>query len=510
MSKIVKLLAIGWVAIQLLVAQNSLAKKTDHESDSEKPTGRKVEPKSPGARSGSCNINVGDISKFANGEAYNFNSVVQLVANPQCSGAHNQIAAREISQGVAFNKTPFHLNDFATNYSNLTIDGKRALENGIKKNVAATLRNNPLSSRELLPILGQLSLLSPKSARSMLAYLITQELVSQELEGKKVLLDQKEPGTAIDTVSTLKKFGADEPLISDELAVSVEEMATTSQADSLSKVLTGLALAAKEIEEFSPTFNSSASAFKRGVDKSVENYSDEERGSLLKAGFSAANASSGYSPSIEAGVEDINIALGLLLRGDALANTTLRNVWRSVVDVTAASPSQTALAQALALSLTTEVIYLSKSDRDKLLDCGKNHPAVAVAMQEQFIEAWKIARSQLTKKKMTVAKFNDQKKKFFEPWITGMLDFDATSIKPAWVQEVVSRGLVKDEDIENKFPRFVLTLLNVRETASKKMVLEDNLESTMASQIVNAVTLWDLTHTFIPALSDWAKKHDEE
>jgi len=510
MKRVLKSVIVGWLILQVVNTGTGFAKKPDHESEQGKNSGRKIEPKNPNEREGGCTINNGDISKFANGEAYNFNSVVQLVANPQCSGAHNVIAAREISQGVAFNKTPFHLNDFATGYSNLTIDGKRALESGIKKNVAATLRNNPLSSRELLPILGQLSLLSPKSARSMLAYLITQELVSQELEGKRALLDRKEPGTAIDTISTLKKFGAAEPLISDELAANVEDMASTSQADSLGKVLTGLALAARELEEFSPTFNSSASAFKRGVDKSVESYSDEERGSLLKAGFSAANASTGYSPSIEPGVEDINTALGMLLRGDALADTTLRNVWRNVIEVAAASPSQTALAQALALSLTTEAIYLPKNDRDKLLECGKIHSPVAVAMQEQFIEAWKIARSQLTARKMAVSKFNEQKKKFFEPWVSGMLDFDATSIKPVWVKEIVSRGLVKDEEIENKFPRFVLTLLTVRETASKKMVLEENLESTMASQIVNAVTLWDLTHTFIPALSEWAKKYDEE
>lgn len=506
-QKILVLLAwVGAIGIQ----GKQVNKSVDHESTPDKLSGRKIEPRRNTETGSPCQINPGDISRFANGESYNFNSVVQLVANPQCVASSNVIVAREMSQGVAFNKSPFKLNEFAKGYSNLTIDGKRAVETGIRRNVLATLRNMPLSSRELLPILGQLSMLSPKSARSMLAYLMTQELVSQELEGKRGLLEGRDPAAAIDTVSTLKKFGADQPLIVDELAASVEEMASTSQADSLGKVLTGLALAARDFEDFSPAFNSSASAFRKGVDKSSQGYSAEERGNLLKAGFSAANASVGYSPAIEPGVEDINLALERLLQGEALSETTLRGFWRKVLDVAAASSTQTALAQALALSLTTEAIYLPKADREKLLACGKVHPPIAVAIQEQFISAWKDARSQVIKRKIKVSKFNDQKKKFFEPWIPGMLDFEATSIQAAWVKEVISKGLVKDEDIENKFPNFVLTLLNARELASKKMLLEEGLESTMESHLVNTVVLWDLTDTFIPSLREWVKKHDDE
>ncbi len=484
--------------------------KPEHESGEDKSPGRAVDPQSSTNSSENCKINAGDISKFANGEGYNFNSVVDLVAKPACAPFSNAIVAQEIAQGVNFNRTPFHLDGFSKGYSNLTIDGKRSVERGIQKNVAAALRSTPLSNRELLPVLGQLALLSPKSARSMLAYLITQELVSQELEGKKGLIEGKDLVPAIDIVRTLKKFGAEESLIVAELSNNVEEMAATSQADSLGQVLTGLALAARELDQFSLAFNSSAEAFKRGVKQSVEQYTDEERGNLLKAGFSAANASAGYSPSIEPGAQEINEVLGLLLRGQALDETTLKTVWRKVVEVAAASPGQTALAQALALSLTSEVIYLPKKDRDKVLECAKEHRSVAVAVQESFLEAWRDSRAQLRARKLKVVKFNERKEKFFEPWVSGTLELEVSSITPAWIKEVVNLGLVNDDNIQAKFPRFVLALMNENENASKKLVLEGGVEPMIETAMTSFNILWNLTDIYVPALNEWAKRHDEE
>ena len=146
------------------------------------------------------------------------------------------------------------------------------MDNIIQKNVAATLRNYSLSNSEILPVLGQLALLSPKAARSTLSYLITQELMSQEFAQKKGLREGTNLAPAVDILSTLKNFGADEPLIVAELSRNVEEMAINSQSDSLGKVLAGLALAAREMEIFSLAFNSSAGAFNRGVKQSIDQY----------------------------------------------------------------------------------------------------------------------------------------------------------------------------------------------------------------------------------------------
>lgn len=489
-------------------------KPTEHESElgqSNKNSPRRtVNPGENTNLSDKCGVTSGDIARFANGESYNFGAVVDLVTSNACAVMSNNIVSNEIAQGVNFNKTPFHLDEFAKGYSNLTIDGKRRVENGIQKNVESALRNNPLSDKEILPVLGQLSLLSPKAARSTLAYLITQELISQELEGRRGLTEGKDLSTAVDTVSTLKKFGADEPLIVAELANRVEEMATTSQADSLGKVLTGLALAAREVDKFSPAFNNSAGAFSRGVKQSVSDYSADEKGALLKAGFSAATASAGYNPSIESGTEEINQALQALLGGQPLSETSLKNVWRKVVEVTSTSPSQTALAQALALSLNSDVIYLSKVDREKMLEVARNHPPVAGAIQDLFLEAWNDSREKVLSGKMKVALFNSHKEKFFSPWVSKVLELEIGAISPAWVKEVVDRGLVKDEEIQNKFPRFVLALLSTHENSTKKMVLDGGLESRMESAITSFNVLWNLSSVYIPALDNWAKKHEED
>jgi hypothetical protein len=506
------------LVILLLSQSSSLwgGKVTEHEPELGQPnknsntTKRTVNPVGDTNVSDKCGVSSGDIAKFANGESYNFGAVLDMVTNNACAVLSNKIVPNEIGQGINFNKSPFHLDEFAKGYSNLTIDGKRRVESGIQKTVENGLRNNPLSDKEILPVLGQLALLSPKAARSTLAYLITQELISQELEGRRGFSEDKDVRTAVDTVSTLKKFGADEPLIVTEIANRVEEMATSSQADSLGKVLTGLALAAREVDSFSAAFNSSAGAFSRGVKQSAGDYSTDEKGALLKAGFSAATASVGYNPSIEPGSESINEALKSLLGGQPLSETSLKNVWRKVVEVTAVSPSQTALAQALALSLTSSVIYLPNADRDKMLEVSKNHPVVAGAIQELFLEAWNDSRQKVLNGKMKVALFNSHKEKFFTPWVSKILDLEIAAINPMWVKEVVDRGLVKDEEIQSKFPRFVLAFMGAQENSSKKMVLEGGLEARMETAMTSFNVLWSLSSVYIPTLEGWAKRHEED
>ncbi|MSP19678.1 MAG: hypothetical protein EXR74_08920 [Bdellovibrionales bacterium] len=467
-------------------------------------------PKSNEIQSGECSVNPGDIARFANGESYNFSSVVNLVAGTSCSLSSKSIIANEISQGINFNKIPFHLDNFSVGYSNLTIDSRGRMENIIQKNVAATLRNYSLSNSEILPVLGQLALLSPKAARSTLAYLITQELMSQEFAQKKGLREGTDFAPAVDILSSLKNFGADEPLIVAELSKNIEEMAINSQSDSLGKILAGLALAAREMESFSLAFNSSAGAFNRGVKQSIDQYTRDEQNNLLKSAFLAANASVGYSPSIEPGTQELNEALKVLLGGKTLSESSLKNLWKGVVEVAAASSAQTALATAFALSLTSQAIDLPKQNREKIMECAEVHPIVAVAVQEVFIEAWQEARQRVLAGKTKVGIFNERKVKVFEPWVSLILNLQGGSIQPKWLQEVVIRGLVKDKDIEEKFPRFVLALMATQEKSNQKAILESGVDPVMQSALVNFNALWNLSTVHLPALDRWASRQEEE
>jgi hypothetical protein len=314
----------------------------------------------------------------------------------------------------------------------------------------------------------------------------------------------------VDTISILKRFGAEEPLIVQELSTKVEDMAATSQADSLGKVLTGLALAAREAEQFALAFNDSASAFNRAVKQSDTQYTVDEKNSLLKAGFSVANASVGFSPAIEPGTQEVNEALKVLLRGKALDETILKGVWRKVVDVTSASDSQTALAVALSLSLTPDAIFLPKEDRDKLLSSSKMHAPVAGALQLAFLEAWKESNALVVTKKIKISAFNQKKEKFFEPWVRGLLDLEAINIHPLWLEEVVSKGLVKDEEIQTKFPRLVLSLVLLQDEASKRMTVEQDAENWFTTQMTHFSVNWNLSQLYLPTLEKWAIKHEDE
>lgn len=499
-----------------IAAQSLSAKEGSHEDDEYlsgkeiKNPSRKTNEPNEAINDGGCRVKAGDIASFANGERFNFRSVVNLVASPDCAVARNAIVASEMALGVKFNRTPFRFDEIVSGFSSLTVDGKKKIEFAIENKMEDQLRREPMSSRELLPVLGQLALLSPKAARSTLAYLITQEMISQELQGKRGLIEGRDLSSAVDTISILKRFGADEPLIVQELSAKVENMAASSQADSLGKVLTGLALAAREAEQFALVFNDSAGAFNRGVKQSIREYTVDEKNNLLKAGFSVANASVGYSPAIEPGTQEVNEALQVLLQGKALDETVLKGLWRKVVEVTSASENQTALAVALSLSLTADAMFLPKEDREKLLSSAKMHPSIAWALQNGFLEAWKESNSLVITKKLKISAFNQKKEKFFEPWVKGFLDLEALDINPMWLEEVINKGLVKDAEVQSKFPRLVLSLILLQEEASKRLTVAQDEENWLETQMTYFTVNWNLSQMYLPAINRWAIKHEDE
>lgn len=500
-----------------LIPGSLFAGSADHENEGELQknkggfSNRNVDDGSTNLGDGNpCGVSRGDIASFANGERYNFQSVVNFVASPACAVSRSSILGGELSEGVRFNHAPFGFDVMAKGYTGLTAEEKKRIELQINEKMKVQMALNPMSNRELLPVLGQLALLSPKAARSTLAYLITQELVSQNLEGKGGLREGRDISSAVETVSILSRLGANEPLIIQELSERVEEMAATSQADSLGKVLTGLALAAREADQFASAFNSSAGAFSHGVKESIAGYSPDEKSHLLRAGLSAASVSAGYSPAIDPGAQEINEALLTLLEGKGLDQTALKNVWRKVVDVASASPGQTALAQALAISITSEAIFLPKTDREKLLMSAKTHRSVAWAIQKAFLEGWNQSNKDVIRKKMKISEFNNRKSKFFEPWVAGLLELEGASIDPDWLEEIVTKGLVKDSEIQKRFPRLVLATLEKQEELSKSAVVLDNPERWVASHMKSIELLWVLNQIYLPALEKWSKNQGDD
>src|SRR5262249_4686408 len=140
--------------------------------------------------------------------------------------------------------------------------GKR-IDMQLTQAVPNILRQNAMSTNELMPILGQLAILSPQAARTTLANLITQELYAGD---QMILLAGRRGGDAAaqDLARTLLRLGANESLIASELAENVEDMALLAQADSLGRVFRAMAAAAAVESSLVPTFNLTAGAFNRG------------------------------------------------------------------------------------------------------------------------------------------------------------------------------------------------------------------------------------------------------
>jgi len=98
---------------------------------------------------------------------------------------------------------------------------------------------------------------------------------------------------------------------------------------------------------------------------------------------------------------------------------------------------------------------------------------------------------------------------FFEPLVAKLVGFDTRAVDPMWLRETLQKGLVRDEDIEKRFPKFVLSLMNRRDIASRTAVMEEGFESTAIGMSENFAVLWALSNVHVPALKKWLEKYDD-
>jgi hypothetical protein len=461
--------------------------------------------KKDASRSGEdCNVRPSDIADFANGEAYNFKSLVTFITDPVCLSTSRSISQQAMAQGVSFNSTPFKLDNFSKNYSKMTLEGTRQLEATLLNTVPSTLREHPMNTAELLPIVGQLSLLSPQASRVILTNVIEQELVAAD-----DLLTNKSSGPK-DIAKTMLRMGANEPLIASELAVNIEEKAFLAQAESLAKIFRSLAQAAQVEGALVPTFNLSASALNRGIQKGEKSYPLEDRKSIASSVFRAIASSTNNNPAMDAGTTDLNIALGTLLKGKKMDRELIKKVWKEALTVLSKTISQTSLAKTVGLSLTKEIVYLPKNDQDALIAAARNYPELSYAIQNRYLEALEDSWDRLHEGKLSIAAFNKERKKFYEPLAAKLLEFEMNLLDPIWLKEVLKRGHIPNDAIEKRFPRFVLSLLERREKASKIAVMEQSLEPTLTAMLENFAVLWTLSHAHLPALGRWVERYDEK
>jgi hypothetical protein len=501
--------AVLLVACLLLVHTQAIAGPAE-DHDKASPNGGKrgapAENESRPETGEGCQVRSSDLANFANGESYNFKSLVTYITNPACVQNGRLIASQAIAEGVSWNTTPFHLDRFGKTFSKLTLDGMKRLDDALATSIPATLRENPLSSAELMPIVGQLSLLSRKAAKSTISTLIQQELMA----GDGLLFSSDGKGSvAGDIAKTLQRLGANEPAIISQMAQDLEERATLAEADSLGKILRALSAAANVEASLVPTFNLGAAAVNRGVQKANFLYDEEGRRNLMRTLFTVIEGTVGATASLEPGAQDLNEAMKVVMADGVLDESLLKRIWERAIRIVANSTSQGALAEAIAMSLTEKFVYLPKDQRDHLLASAKNYPRLASALQEKFLLSLQSSWDSLHEGKLSVPLYNERRKRFLEPMVAGLLDLEARSIEPLWLREVLKRGLVKDEDIEKRFPRLVLALMERKDRASKVASMEQGVEPTISSMTESFAVLWTLSNIHVPALNRWVQKYEE-
>jgi len=507
----------GWLTL-LLVALGAgpfVYAEDLHEDDvptvKEKPPAKGRRPKTREDRPSGCQVSSDSLADFANGQGYDFGSLVNFVTASECLEGGKGIAAAAISSGVTFKSTgPIKLDDFAKSLSGANPDEMRRLDLTLSKSVPEALRQNPLSSKELLPLTGQLALLSPTAARASLINLIQQELyVAEPMIGNAA--EAKGPkNTALNTLAkNLVRMGATEELIAAEMSQTIEEMAVLAQADSLAKMLKGLALATNVQPELAPTFNLSAEAFSRGVLKSQKILGPLDKAALLKAAFAGVRSAMGALDALETGTVELNEALQMLTAGMPLQKTSIKSLWKEVVKVLIQTPTQSALAYALSLSLTPDIVFLSREDMHLTLLGARNYPELATAVQTNFLQAFETMWLEMSRGSLKPQKFNEAKARFLEPMVSEMLEWPPSLIDHRWLREVWRRDLISDADTEKRFPRFVLAYYEKNDAAEKQAAKNNNFESGVGQAAGNFALVWTLSSVHIPALMKWVKKYDE-
>lgn len=456
-----------------------------------------------------CPVDAREVAEFANGEQLHYGALVTALTAPPCMAQSRELGLAAISYGVNFSvKSPYRLDGFAQAFGKNDLESARYMEASLARTIPGLLRSNPLGSSELLPILGQLTILSPEAARSALTNLIRQEIYAGQQRLSSA--DRRSQDLiAAELARTLVKLGANESILATKLADDVEEMALLAESSSLGDFFRGLSAAASADPSLVPTLNVSAGAFSRGIVRGKMLYGKDGKNSLLVALFESVRAMLGYGDSLEAAAGELDRGLAALLGGDRVTDTSLRLLWRSAMRVLAQARNQEALADSVAAALTPKIVFLSAPDLELVLGAARNYPQVAGSVQANFLLSWRREWQALQDGKTKIAVFNRMREKYFEPLVAEILEFEPAWIDAYWLDEVLLRNLVEDELIEKRFPRLVLAHLDRRERAVQAAAVEDGPEPVITAFAENFAVLWSINRVHLPALSKWVRKYDK-
>jgi hypothetical protein len=297
-------------------------------------------------------------------------------------------------------------------------------------------------------------------------------------------------------------------VIAGELAEATEEMALSAQVDSLGKILSALAEAARAESGLVPTFQLTVGATRSGVEKGTVFFSSDDSRGLLKMVFERLKSQFLAESPFESASEDYNRAMKVLLQDKSLNKTVLREAWRESLKILAYNRAQSALAKAVALSLTGDSIYLGDDDKRLLLSAANNYAPIAVGFQRSFLAAWSEVWEGVQERTLPPQLFNSRKDRYFIPTVEGILELEPGFVETEWLKFVWEKGFVKEEQIESRFPKMVLFQIKRREKSLRQLATSSSFQSSLESLAETMAVSRALSSVQIPALNGWLKKND--
>ncbi len=473
----------------------------------DKPVNSSRLPAKP-KQSGDCQVDPRNLTAFANGESQNFKPVVTFITEQSCLNASRSLGLFSIKEGVNFDSKLFKLDDLAQKFPTASFEEIKALETDLIKRIPAILRNENPKASTLFPIIGQMAVLSPGAARKLLA-----ETISLELQNANDALvlgsSQMNPAQVQTLAKSMMRMGANEELISEELSNSIEEKAILAESDSLKRLFLSLSRAASIQEELVPTLTQATEGFNRGVQRGKSIYQSAEKNALLFSSFLTAEALKDSSQSLDAARLELDKTMGALLEGQLLTQSRLKKMWKDVLRVLALSDRFPQLALALSDSLTFQAMYLGTWDQARLLSAAKNYPVLGFSIQSQFVQALDNLNAQLEERSITKKIYNEKIAKYFMPAVSQILSFEQEKIDSKWASRCLSENLILSEDVEKRFPKFVLHLMDRRNKAVLSST-EAGVEPVLNSMAENMAVLWSLGTVHVPALNKWVNENEKE
>lgn len=469
---------------------------------------RPNKPKGGADGSGPCAIDPQRMANAANGEGdFDYSTVVNFLGNPSCSSLASSISQRAIQVGVSFSdKAPYRLDIHSQGTKKNDIKARDKSDIALQESVPTLLRQYPLGSSELLPIIGQLALLSPGAARAGLVNLSQQQLYTADsLLNVKTAERKDMPGRV---AGALLQLGVNRGPIADKFAESVQEMAVLAQADSLGKIFRALGAAAVANNALVSTFNLSAGALNRGVNRAGGEYSTSDRTGMLKAVFSAVRAANEGNEMFQPAMVELNGALEPLMAGYPLTETALKQAWKDVMTLLSVGSTQKVLAEAVALSLTPEILFLPEKERFELVLAARNYQPLAAGVQDNFLAGYNRLWASYERGQLPRERLKYLRGKFLKPWVASLLELGPQRLTRQFMVETIRAGLVEDGDVEQKFPLFVLAHLQRGERASLLAAAGDGPESRLASLAENFAVLYTLSRIHLPVLMKWVERYD--